>query len=174
MNGAPRLWVNGPPAVAWVSCVVSVHRHVSLRRRAGAVARSLLRFVTQRCLHHWSSFSNDARFLRPGDIGWHVRVHVIDLRATVGRCYAWLRTVHSPLRLYQRKMLCYVALLMAAGPVIGPMFMASSYLAEPRKPSGIAAIVLFVAWGVASLFNHAATVLFTAGQPPSGAKEPTK
>lgn len=70
--------------------------------------------------------------------------------ATVGMCYAWLRTVHSPLRLYQRKMLCYVALLMAAGPILGPMCMASTYWLMPLKPSGIAAIVLFVVWGVAA------------------------
>ena len=71
--------------------------------------------------------------------------------ATVGLCYGWLRTVHSPLRVYQRKMLCYVALLMASGPILGPFFMASAYWLMPLKPSGAVAIGLFSVWGVVAI-----------------------
>jgi hypothetical protein len=67
---------------------------------------------------------------------------------TVGLCYAWLRTVHSPLRVYQRKMLCYVALLMASCPILGPLWMASVYWLMPINPSTIVAIALFLIWGI--------------------------
>lgn len=71
--------------------------------------------------------------------------------AGVGMCYGWLRTVHSPLRIYQRKMLCYVALLMASGPILGPLCMASVYWLMPLKPSAVVAIALFLIWGVAAI-----------------------
>jgi hypothetical protein len=67
---------------------------------------------------------------------------------TVGMCYAWLRTVHSPLRVYQRKMLCYVSLLMAPRPILAPLWMASAYWLMPSKPSAAVAIVLFLIWGL--------------------------
>jgi len=79
---------------------------------------------------------------------------------TVGMCYVWLRTVHSPLRVYQRKMLCYVALLMSSCPILAPLWMASAYWLMPPKPSAAVAIVLFLVWGVAAfrimnkMFEH--------------------
>jgi hypothetical protein len=67
---------------------------------------------------------------------------------TVGMCYVCLKTVHSPLRAYQRKMLCYVALLMASCPILGPLWMASTYWLMPIKPSAAVAIALFLIWGI--------------------------
>jgi len=63
----------------------------------------------------------------------------------------WLTTVHSPLRVYQRKMLCYVALLMASGPILAPFWMASAYWLMPPKPSGVVAIALFLVWVVVAV-----------------------
>jgi hypothetical protein len=72
------------------------------------------------------------------------------LVVAVGTCYAWLRATHTPLRAYQRKMLCYAVLLMASCPILGPLWMASVYWLMPLKPSSIVAIVLFLIWGVAA------------------------
>ena len=66
---------------------------------------------------------------------------------TVMMCYLWLRTIHSPLRLYQRKMLTYVAIVMY-GSTLGPACMASTYWLMPLRPSGIAAIILFLIWAI--------------------------
>jgi hypothetical protein len=59
---------------------------------------------------------------------------------TVAACYGWLRTIHSPLRLYQKKMLYFVALTMAACPVLTPLWMACAYWMRPAKESGVCAI----------------------------------
>src|SRR5450432_1020013 len=64
----------------------------------------------------------------------------------IGMCYAWLKMVHSPLRVYQRKMLCYVSLLMASAPVLAPLWLASVYWLMPMKQSGVVAIALFLIW----------------------------
>lgn len=70
------------------------------------------------------------------------------LVATVGACYAWLRATHTPLRAYQRKMLCYTVLLMASCPILGPLWLASAYWLMPLKPSLVVAVALFLIWGV--------------------------
>ena len=75
---------------------------------------------------------------------------LVILAATVGACYAWLRATHTPLRIYQRKMLCYTVLLMASCPILCPLWLALAYWLMPLKPSVIVAIALFLIWGVAA------------------------
>jgi CHASE2 domain-containing sensor protein len=66
----------------------------------------------------------------------------------VGICYAWFKFINSPLRLYQRKMLAYVAIVMASCPVLTSSWMASSYWLMPFRPSAIVAVALFAIWCV--------------------------
>jgi uncharacterized iron-regulated membrane protein len=70
------------------------------------------------------------------------------LAVAVGACYVWLKRVRSPLPVYQRKMVCYAVLLMAACPILGPLFVASVYWLMPLRPSVIFAVTLFLLWSV--------------------------
>jgi hypothetical protein len=70
------------------------------------------------------------------------------LVVAVGTSYIWLRATHTPLRVYQKKLLFYSTLLMASCPILGPLWLASVYWLMRLKPSSAAAIVLFLIWGV--------------------------
>jgi hypothetical protein len=73
---------------------------------------------------------------------------LVILVATVGACYAWLRATHTPLRVYERKMLCYSVLLLASCPILGPLWLSLAYWLMPLKPSVVVAVTLFLIWGV--------------------------
>lgn len=66
----------------------------------------------------------------------------------LGMCYLYLRSIHSPLRLFQKKVFTYAAILLAACPVLGPLCMASVFWLMPIEPTGLVAIVLFLIWAV--------------------------
>jgi len=70
---------------------------------------------------------------------------------TIVTCYIWLRATHTPLKVYQRKLLFYATLLMASCPILGPLWLASVHWVMQLKPSTTAAIVLFLIWGVIAL-----------------------
>ena len=73
------------------------------------------------------------------------------LVVTLGTSYIWLRATHTPLKIYEKKLLFYAALLMASCPILGPLWLASVYWLMRLKPSSAAAIVLFLIWGVIAL-----------------------
>jgi len=73
---------------------------------------------------------------------------LVILVATVGACYAWLRATHTPLQVYQRKLLCYSVLLLASCPILGPLWLSLAYWLLPLKPSVAVAVTLFLIWGV--------------------------
>jgi hypothetical protein len=65
----------------------------------------------------------------------------------IGMMYAWLRLVHSPLKLYQRRMLTFFAMFLAAIPVLNPAWVASAWWLTSLRTSVTITILVFVAWG---------------------------
>jgi hypothetical protein len=70
------------------------------------------------------------------------------LAVSLGVCYVWLKKVRLPMSVYERKMVCYAVLLMAACPILGPLFVASVSWLMPLKPSLIFAVALYLLWSV--------------------------
>lgn len=68
----------------------------------------------------------------------------------IGIMYGWLKLVHSPLRLYQRKMLTFFAIFLAAVPVLNPLWIASAWWLTSLKTSVTITIILFLIWGYIS------------------------
>jgi len=70
---------------------------------------------------------------------------------TIVTCYVCLRVTHTPLNVYEKKLLFYATLLIASCPILGPLWLASVHWVMQLKLSTTAAVVLFLIWGVIAL-----------------------
>lgn len=70
----------------------------------------------------------------------------------LGLGYVWIRAMHYPFTLRQRKMWTYYLLFISAIPVLGELFMSLTFWAMPLKQSGAAAIFLLIVWMVVAFF----------------------
>jgi positive regulator of sigma E activity len=70
----------------------------------------------------------------------------------LGLGYAWIRAMHYPFTLRQRKMWTYYVLFLSAIPILGEFFMAMAFWVMPLKQSGAIAIFLLLVWMVTAFF----------------------
>lgn len=65
----------------------------------------------------------------------------------VGAVYAWLTSVHTPLRLYQRRMLAFVAIWFAGVCILSPLCVATAlWMILPPKTVGIVGALVGLGW----------------------------
>jgi len=75
-------------------------------------------------------------------------VYVIAL----GVGYVWIRAMHYPFTLRQRKMWIYYVLFLSALPVLGEVFLALRFWVMPIEESAEITIAILIVWMVVALF----------------------
>jgi hypothetical protein len=68
----------------------------------------------------------------------------------VGAVYAWLKTVHSPLRLFQRRMLAFVAIWFAGICISVLICVATALWIFPLKQVEFLGAIMVLGWTLAS------------------------
>lgn len=69
----------------------------------------------------------------------------------VGALYAWLKSVHTPLRLYQRRMLIFVVVWFAGVCISVPICVAVALWMMSLMAAAIAGAFLIVAWTLGTI-----------------------
>jgi hypothetical protein len=70
----------------------------------------------------------------------------------LGLGYAWIRAMHYPFTLRQRKVWIYYVLFLCAIPLLGEFFMAMAFWVMPLRQSGIISVILMLVWMVIALY----------------------
>jgi hypothetical protein len=66
--------------------------------------------------------------------------------------YVWIRAMHYPLTLRQRKMWTYYVLFICSLPVLGEIFLAMKFWVMPLQQSGVLTIILLIIWMIVAFF----------------------
>lgn len=69
----------------------------------------------------------------------------------IGAIYTWLRAVHSPLRLYQRRILTFVAIWLAGICISMPIYVAMRLWVFQLKIVEVAGSLMILGWTWASI-----------------------
>ena len=69
----------------------------------------------------------------------------------VGALYAWLKSVHTPLRLYQRRMLTFVVIWFAGICISVPISVALALWVFPLKSATMGCAFLMIAWTLGTI-----------------------
>lgn len=70
----------------------------------------------------------------------------------LGLGYVWMRGMHYPFTLVQRKMWTYYVLFLSAVPILGEVFLALKFWVMPLNQSGVLTICLLIVWMVIAFF----------------------
>jgi hypothetical protein len=66
--------------------------------------------------------------------------------------YIWVRAMHYPFTIRQRKMWTYYVLFVSAFPALCPLCVAMGLWVLPPKASGVLAISLLFVWGMITVY----------------------